>query len=102
MVASSLLRSWATKDPWMKGKRTDMETQIHQGYDKGTWHSFGDVIYDNKISKYQLRDPDEEFAELYATWHVAKPKGEGLKDAHKKWFVKHKLHEDPAKDGDGK
>jgi len=87
-----ILRSWAGNSPWNKGKQSCMTRQIHQGYDKGVWYSFANTAFDHKISKYQLRDPGEEFAELYATYHVAMPKGYGLKTEHKSWFEKMGLH----------
>ncbi|MCL2325034.1 MAG: hypothetical protein FWC40_00815 [Proteobacteria bacterium] len=94
-VYNHILRSWANKSPWMRGKRSDMNRQIHQGYNNDVWYSFNNAAYDKKISKYQLRDPGEEFAELYATYHVAKPKGKGLKQDHINWIIANDLHKDP-------
>ena len=100
-VYKHILRSWAGEEPWTKGKRTDMNRQIHQGYEKGAWYAFDNAAFSDKISMYQLRDPREEFAELYAAYHVANPKGKGLKQDHKDWFENNHLHQDPPK-GEGK
>jgi len=89
---SHILRSWAVLFPWNKGKQSCMSRQIHQGYKDGVWYSFANTAFDHKISKYQLRDPGEEFAELFATYYVATPKGDGLKAEHKAWFEKMELH----------
>ncbi|MCL2326409.1 MAG: hypothetical protein FWC40_07960 [Proteobacteria bacterium] len=87
-----ILHSWAEKFPWNNGKQSCMSRQIHESYPGKSWYSFAHTAFDNKISKYQLRDPGEEFAELYATYHVATPKGDGLKAEHKAWFEKMGLH----------
>ena len=99
-VYKHILRSWLGKEPWLKGMRTDMKRQIHQGGKNGVWYAFDNTAYDKKISNYQLCNPGEEFAELYSAYHVAEPKGKGLKPAHKKWFEKMNLHRNPPKDGD--
>ena len=44
----------------------------------------------------------EEFAELYASYHVANPKGSKTSAAHKEWFERMGLHRDkPATSGRG-
>jgi len=99
-VYKHIPRSWAIKDPWEKGKRADMKTQIHQGYKDGVWYSFSNAAYDHKISRYQFREPGEDFAENYAAFHVSEPKGKGLDQKFIDWFKGKNLHEDPPK-GEG-
>ncbi|MCL2325428.1 MAG: hypothetical protein FWC40_02850 [Proteobacteria bacterium] len=95
-------RSWAEAWPWEAGKRTDMKTQIHQGYENGVWYSFINAAYDHKLSKYQFREPAEDFAERYAIYHVSEPKGKGLEQNFIDWFKDKNLHEDPPKGGGDK
>lgn len=78
--------------PWYKGARNDMHRQIHEGYEGRGWYSFANAAWHQKISMYQFRDPGEEFAELYASYHVAKPKGSKTSEAHKVWFESMGLH----------
>ncbi|MCL2326087.1 MAG: hypothetical protein FWC40_06295 [Proteobacteria bacterium] len=99
-VYKHIPRSWADARPWEAGKRTDMKTQIHQGYDKAAWYSFSNAAYDHKISRYQFREPGEDFAERYAAFHVSEPKGKGLEQKFIDWFKANDLHEDPLK-GEG-
>ncbi len=89
--------------PWYKGARSDMHRQIHEGYEGRGWYSFSNAAWAQKISMYQFRDPGEEFAELYASYHVASPKGSKTSAAHKEWFERMGLHQDaPAKTSSGK
>ena len=88
--------------PWYKGARNDMKRQIHEGYEGRGWYSFSNDAWKQKISMYQFRDPGEEFAELYASYHVANPKGSKTSAAHKEWFERMGLHRDkPATSGRG-
>ncbi|MCL2326866.1 MAG: hypothetical protein FWC40_10290 [Proteobacteria bacterium] len=98
-VVKHILRSCWKMSPWMKGRRTDMKYPIHQGYENEAWYSFDDALYDKKISKYQLRNPEEDFAEGYAAYHVSEPKGVGLDQRFINWFKGKNLHEDPPKGG---
>ncbi|MCL2325038.1 MAG: hypothetical protein FWC40_00835 [Proteobacteria bacterium] len=88
-----IMRSWPSKDPWMKGLQSDMSRQIHKPYDWKGWYSFDNAAFNDKISRYQLRDPGEEFAEAYATYHVGGP---DKVPKHKDWIEKHNLHKDPS------
>jgi len=87
-----ILRSWFTKFPWNHGKQSGLSRQIHESDRDKSWFSFDNTAFDNKISRYQLRDPGEEFAELYATYFAAQPNGKGLKQEHKDWFERQGLH----------
>ncbi|MCL2324981.1 MAG: hypothetical protein FWC40_00550 [Proteobacteria bacterium] len=98
-VYQHIIRSWASKSPWKKGLQADMKRQIHQGYKNSSWYSFDNAAFVDKISQYQLRDPGEEFAEVYATYHVANPKGDKLKAAHKDGLKKMGLDTDPSSAG---
>lgn len=85
----------ATGMPWYRGLRPYMKSrQIHEGYENRSWYSFNNAAWSQKISMYQFRDPGEEFAELYASYHVARPKGSKTSAAHKSWFEGLGLHTD--------
>jgi len=83
--------------PFYGGLQAGMSRQIHQSYKDGVWFSYANAAYAQKISTYQFREPGEEFAELYASYHVAQPKGSKTSDAHKAWFHKMNLHTDDPK-----
>ncbi|MCL2325036.1 MAG: hypothetical protein FWC40_00825 [Proteobacteria bacterium] len=103
-VYQHILRSKASNAPWQAGRRDDMERQIHESYD-GAWYSFKKEAYEKKISNYQFCNPAEEFAELYAAYHVTKfndkdtrPEGklpngrDKFNEDHLKWFESKGLH----------
>ena len=91
----------------MKG----MKRPFYQGYNNDAWFSFDQSKWSNKISAYQYRCPKEEFAETYASYHVAPTathvvdgkevaykKGEKTPSGLKTWFEEKKLHlMDPSK-----
>ncbi|MCL2326270.1 MAG: hypothetical protein FWC40_07255 [Proteobacteria bacterium] len=95
-VYTHLIRSMGNSSPLPCYGRLQagMARQIHQGYEGRNWYSYANEAYEKKITMYQFRDPGEEFAELYATYHCAAPKGDKLTPAHKGWFEKVGLHMD--------
>ena len=99
--------SWYNHKEEMKG----MKRPFHQGYKGASWYSFNNDKWANKISCYQYRDPREEFAETYASYHtapLAEPrevvnpdgtkvmvpykKGEKTPEPLRKWFENEGLH----------
>ncbi|MCL2325586.1 MAG: hypothetical protein FWC40_03660 [Proteobacteria bacterium] len=70
--------------PWDRGKVDGMNRQIHKGYRQGIWYSFSNDAFKGKLSRYQFCAPGEEFAELFASYHISKGKAVGQK--FKKWF----------------
>ncbi len=66
--------------------------QIHEAYAGDGWYSYNNSARAKKLSIYQFRDPGEEFAELYATYHMSEKKGEKVDATRKKWFEGQKLH----------
>ena len=91
----------------MKG----MKRPFHQGYKGEPWYSFNKDRWANKISSYQYRDPREEFAETYSSYHTAPlaaphevvnpdgskqmvpyKKGERTPEGLRIWFEKEGLH----------
>lgn len=89
-------------DDMMRG----MNRPFHQGYEKRAWYSFDKSRWSNKISAYQYRDPTEEFAETYASYHAApacgKKKGEMTPSHLLQWFLKEGLDKaDPKSVKDG-
>ncbi len=75
---------------------------FYQGYRREPWYSFDKGCWDNKISSYQYRDPGEEFAETYASYHAApacgKKKGEMTPKPLLQWFLKEGLDKaDPSR-----
>ena len=98
-IARSFTYSYETSNgkkttylPCYIGANDEMRRQIHEGYEGRGWYSFANAAWQKKISKYQFRDPGEEFAELYAAYHVANPKGSKTSDAHNEWFERMGLH----------
>ena len=80
------------------GIDSKMSRQIQEGYEGRGWYSFDNAAWNDKISRYQFREPCEEFAELYATYHVSQ--GTNVKSKHKQWFEGIGLHngtQDPKK-----
>ena len=72
-----------------------MNRPFHQGYKRKSWYSFDQSRWNDKISQYQYRDPIEEFAETYASFHAApacgKKKGEMTPKPLLQWFLKEGL-----------
>lgn len=81
---------------------TGMKRPFWQGYSQDSWFSFNNARWSNKISCYQYRCPKEEFAETYASYHVAPTatnskgkaykKGERTPEGLRTWFEKEGLH----------
>lgn len=72
-----------------------MKRPFHQGYKHRSWYTFDHSRWSDKISQYQYRDPIEEFAETYASFHAApslgKKKGEMTPQPLLNWFLKEGL-----------
>ena len=72
-----------------------MKRPFHQGYKHRSWYTFDQSRWSDKISQYQYRDPIEEFAETYASFHAApslgKKKGEMTPKPLLQWFLKEGL-----------
>lgn len=69
----------------------DMDRPFHQGYKNQEWFTFDKSAWYDKISCYQFRCPKEEFAETYASYHVApamgKKKGDMTPKGLLNWFI---------------
>ncbi len=82
-------RGFAEKSPWYNGELFPElpERQIHESYTWSQyWYSFSNKAWnDGKISRYQYRDPGEEFAEMYASYFVS-GNGSKMPANLKKWF----------------
>ena len=84
---SHIQRALANSYPFFDEKFSGMKRQIHEGYKGQEWFSYENAAWDNgKISKYQFREPCEEFAELYASYHVAADKGSHTPPKLRAWF----------------
>ena len=72
-----------------------MKRPFHQGYKHRSWYTFDHSRWSDKISQYQYRDPIEEFAETYASFHAApslgKKKGEMTPQPLLNWVLKEGL-----------
>ena len=68
-----------------------MKRPFWQGYFGESWFTFDKSAWNNKISCYQFRCPDEEFAETYASYHAApamgKRKGDMTPQPLLNWFL---------------
>ena len=67
------------------------ERQFHQGYLGRSWWSYKNTARTEvkKNSKYQFRDPGEDYAELYATYFMGTPeKRKEIEPRRLDWFEK--------------
>lgn len=71
-------------------RKVKMKHYVHEGYASKGFYSYDSTARAFKISDYQYRDPCEEFAELYAVYHVSN--GQNVGEKHKAWFEKMGLH----------
>ena len=82
--------AFATNAPWMDECFEYLpQIQIHQGYEGGSWWSYknGARTDSTKNSRYQFRDPGEDFAELYATYYMSTPENRAKIEPNRKdWF----------------
>ena len=91
-VFTILSKLWASQQPWYASEPHEgMRYQIHQGYEGEGFFSYRNDALSGKISKYQFRDPKEDFAETYATFFVANPIGSKTPPKHREWFIKNGL-----------
>ena len=92
-------QSWYRHDEVMKG----MSKPFHQGYDGDPWYTYDNSRWHDKISAYQYRNPKEEFAETYASYHAAptigKKKGENTPADLLAWFLGEGLGDKEAEEG---
>ncbi|MGI5830455.1 MAG: hypothetical protein ACOX8U_09845 [Bradymonadia bacterium] len=88
-----LARANADRSPWYYENYSNVgPRQIHEGYPYRGWWSYDSSARSNKLSVYQFRDPGEEFAEIYATYHMTEKKGERLDSKRREWFESQNLH----------
>lgn len=94
-------RAFATKSPWMKECFAELPTyQMHQGYSGRSWWSYKNTARDGstKNSRYQWRDPGEDFAELYATYFMGdEAKKKQIESKRKEWFERVVVNGDGGK-----
>lgn len=94
-LLTHICRGFAEHSPWYYGELfPELPTrQIHESYSWSPyWYSFSNNAWaDGKISKYQYRDPGEEFAEMYASYFVS-GNGAQMPKKHKAWFEANDLH----------
>ena len=89
-IMSFLPRFFASRTPWYSSEPAEYMTtqQIHQGYENQSFYAYPTASLNGKISKYQFRNPKEDFAETYATFFVANPIGSKTPSKHREWFIK--------------
>jgi len=84
--------AFASKSPWMHECFSYLpKIQIHQGYTNSSWWSYKNKARTDitKNSRYQFRDPGEDFAELYATYYMGdESKRNEIEPKRKDWFEK--------------
>lgn len=83
-------RAFAKNSPWMDECFLELpKYQIHQGYSGRSWWSYKNTAREGvtKNSRYQWRDPGEDFAELYATYFMGDDKKkQEIESQRKEWF----------------
>lgn len=90
------------------GTTSYMNKATCEGYKGRQVWTFDLSNWSNKISEYQFRCPEEDFAETYACYHVSKmqrqlhegeanaeTKYKGIRSDVQDWFVRMNLHQDP-------
>lgn len=85
-----IYRAFADRSPWMKECFAELpKYQIHQGYSGRSWWSYKNTARKDftKNSRYQWRDPGEDFAELYATYFMGDDKKkQQIEGRRREWF----------------
>ncbi|MDX9721289.1 MAG: hypothetical protein RBU37_11130 [Myxococcota bacterium] len=82
-----IVRARAEGGPWFREPYTELAPkQVHEAYAGRGWWAYNNDARNSKLSIYQFRDPGEEFAELYATYHMTTPKGQKVDAKRKLWF----------------
>ncbi|MBQ9396720.1 MAG: hypothetical protein IJU23_14540, partial [Proteobacteria bacterium] len=83
-------RAFADRGPWMSECFSELpKYQIHQGYSGSSWWSYKNTARESvkKNSRYQWRDPGEDFAELYATYFMGDDKKkQEIESQRREWF----------------
>ena len=82
-ILSIIKYGHAGNEPYTKGVYGGGRRQFFQGYERKPWFSFNTAAFADKISRYQFREPCEDFAETYSLYYTAPQK---LSSHRRMWF----------------